>query len=61
MTKTIKLRVDESLKGVLERIRKEVASDMKKKYKLKEVTVHGTMASKILAAKMNGVGSLRFD
>jgi len=60
MGKTIQLKVDESLKESLERIRKEVASDMKTKYGLDEITVHGTLASQILAAKMNGASSLNF-
>ena len=61
MGKTIQLKVDESLKDVLSRIQKEVADDMKKKYKLKNVTVHGTLASQILAAKMSGKSVLHFE
>jgi hypothetical protein len=61
MSKTILLRVDESLKETLERIRKEVAFDMKVKYNLKEVTVAGTFASQILAAKSQGKRFLNFE
>jgi len=60
MGKAIQLRVDESLQGVLERIQKEVASDMKRTYNLDEVTIHGTLASQILAAKMRGQKVLNF-
>lgn len=57
---SIKLRVDESLQEVLERIRKDVASDMKKKYGIQEITVFGTLASKVLAAKVSGKQYLNF-
>lgn len=61
MGKTIQIKIDESLKETLERIRKEVAVDLKQKYNLSEITVHGTLASQILAAKMNGRRSLSFE
>lgn len=61
MGKTIQLKVDESLKEVLARIQREVAVDMKKKYGLKSITVHGTLASQILAAKLSGKTSLNFE
>ena len=60
MGKTITLRADESLAQVLERIRLEVAIDMKRTYNLSEVTIHGTLASQILAAKVRGKRSLNF-
>lgn len=60
MGKTIQIRIDESLKDTLERIRNEVASGMKQKYGLDEITVHGTLASQILAAKMRGQPCLNF-
>jgi len=60
MGKTIQLRVDESLQEVLERIRKEVALDMKRKYGLNEITLHGTLASQILAAKIRRQKFLNF-
>ena len=60
MGKTIMLRVDESLPQVLERIRREVAEDMKRMYNLNEITINGTLASQILAAKMQGKNSLTF-
>lgn len=61
MSKSIQLKVDESLQECLERIRKEVALDMKKRYNLDEITITGTLASKILACKMNGIKSLNFS
>ena len=61
MGKTIQLKVDESLKETLERIRIEVANDMKRIYNLQEVTIYGTLASQILAAKMKGITVLNFS
>ncbi len=60
MGKAIQIRVDETLAQTLERIRKEVADSMKKTYGLDEVTVHGTLSSQILAAKMKGQNVLHF-
>ena len=57
---TIRIYVDESLPQILEKIRCEVAADIKKRYNLNEITVNGTMASKILAAKMRGDNFLSF-
>ena len=60
MGKTIVIRTDESLVQVLERIRKEVATDIKARYNLNEIIVNGTFASQVMAAKMNGAKSLNF-
>ncbi len=60
MGKTIPIRVDESLAQTLERVRKEISEEFKKRYNLKEVTVHGTLASQIAAAKINGAPFLSF-
>ena len=60
MGKTIQLKVDESLKETLERIRIELANDMKRIYNLKEITIYGTLASQILAAKVMGKNYLSF-
>jgi len=57
---SIRIRADESLVNVLERIQREVALDLKRMYNLNEVTLSGNMASKILAAKMNGRTALDF-
>jgi hypothetical protein len=61
MGKVIQIRVDESLKQILEKVQREVAIEMKKTYNLDKVTVHGTLASQILAAKMRGQNTLRFE
>lgn len=61
MGRMIQIRVDESLKEILEKIQKEVAIDLKKRYKLDKITIHGTLASQILAAKMKGATSLKFE
>lgn len=58
---SIQIRADESLVNILERIRKEVALDLKKRYKLSEVTINGNMASKVLAARISGRNSLNFN
>lgn len=57
----IQIRVDESLTNILERIRRDVAESMKKTYNLDEITISGTLTSKILAAKMNGQKTLNFS
>jgi len=56
----MRIYVDESLPQILERIRKEIAEDMKKKYNLREVTISGTVASQVLAAKLRGQNALNF-
>jgi hypothetical protein len=61
MGRMIQIRVDESLKEILEKVQKDVALDLKKKYKLDKVTIHGTLASQIIAAKMKGQNVLRFE
>ena len=61
MGKTIMLRVDESLKETLEKIQRDVAVDLKKKYKLNRVTLHGTIASQIIAAQYRGQKILKFE
>ena len=60
MGKSIQIRVDESMAQTLERVRKDIAMEFKKKYNLEEVTIHGTLASQIAAAKMNGKNFLNF-
>lgn len=60
MGKQIQIRVDESLVEILERVRKDVAIALKKQYNLDEVTIHGTLASQILAAKLKGNTILNF-
>ena len=60
MGKTIQIRVDESLKEILEKIRSDVAFDLKKRYNLNEVTIDGTLTSKILAARFRGQNLFSF-
>lgn len=60
MSDVVQVRVHKSLTEVLENIRKNVAGDLKKKYNLTDVTVHGTLASQILAAKRQGKTCLNF-
>lgn len=54
MGNTIQLRVDKSLQKALEDIRGKVSKQIKKEYDLDEITIHGTSASKIAAAKLSG-------
>ena len=61
MGKTIQFRADESLVQILERIKREVADDIKQRYNLNEVIINGTLASKVLAAKHNGRNFLNFN
>ena len=61
MGKVIQIRVDESLKEVLENLRKEVANKIKSEYGLQEITVPRTLSSQILAAKSKGKQVLRFE
>ena len=61
MGRMIQIRVDESLKEILEKVQRDVAIDLKRKYKLDKITIHGTLASQILAAKMRGQKQLRFE
>ena len=61
MGKVIQIRVDEILKQIHEKVQREVAIEMKRTYNLDKVTVHGTLASQILAAKMRGQNTLRFE
>jgi len=60
MGKSIQIRVDESMAETLEKVRKKIAEDFKREYNLKEITIHGTLASQIAAAKMNGKQFLNF-
>ncbi len=60
MGKTVKIRVDEDLPKELEILRRNVASELKQRYNLNEITVHGTLASKILAAKMHNTNFMDF-
>lgn len=61
MGRMIQIRVDESLKEILEKVQRDVAIDLKKKYKLDRVTLHGTIASQIIAAQYKGQKVLRFE
>jgi len=60
MGKQIQIRVDESLAEILEKVRKDVADSMKKEYNLEEVTIFGTLASQIIAARLKGTTLLNF-
>ena len=60
MGKTLPVRVDESLAEILERVRREVANEFKKKYNLQQVTINGTLASQIAAGIVNGKTGFQF-
>ena len=54
MGKQIQIRVDESMVEVLNRIKSEVATALKKQYSLEEIELNGNIISKIAAAKIKG-------
>lgn len=54
MTNIERIQIHHSLTEALEKLRKEVAFDLKKKYNLNEIVVPRTLSSQILAAKMKG-------
>jgi hypothetical protein len=54
MGKTKQVRVDVKLIQVFENIRRGVAEQLKKQYRLGEIVVPGTLASEILAAEKLG-------
>lgn len=60
MASSIRIRVDESLTQVLEKIRRDMALDIKQRYNLTELVIPDHLASKVLAAKMNGGTILKF-
>jgi hypothetical protein len=60
MGKTIQIRADESLAQILEKIRKDVAESMKREYGLNNITIFGTLASQIAAARLNGKTNFSF-
>ncbi len=55
------LRVDKSLQEALENFRKNIAGDIKRMYNLDTITINGSLASKILAAKMQGKKYIQFQ
>lgn len=60
MGKTIQIRVDETLQDILARIQREVSDNIKRTYGLNEVTIYGSMASQIAAARLRGQRTLDF-
>lgn len=56
----VRIQVDKSLQEIFEDIRKNLADDLKKRYGLKEITIYGTVASQIAAAKLKGKKTLNF-
>ena len=57
----IRIEVDESLKLVLEDVKKKVAEHIKRKYHIEEVEIYGNLASRILAAKYNHDKMIEFE
>lgn len=57
---SVRIKVDESLRDLLTRVQLEIAEDMKQKYNIKDVTIHGTLASQIIAARHYGKKVLNF-
>ncbi len=57
---TDRILIHRSLTQNLEKLRQQVACDLKKKYNLSEIVVPRTLSSQILAAKMNGKKFVNF-
>ena len=57
----VRIEVDETLKLVLEDVKREVASLIRKKYHIEEVEIYGNLASRILAAKYNNDKEIEFE
>jgi hypothetical protein len=53
MTNLIRIYVHPNLPPRLEDMRKKIASDLKQKYGLSEITINGGLITQILAAKLN--------
>jgi hypothetical protein len=60
MAKSVQIRVDESLTQVLERVRRDMAIDIKKRYNLTELVIPDHLASRVLAARLNGDNNFKF-
>lgn len=56
----IQIRVDKSLQEILADIQGRMANDIKKRYGLDKITIYGTAASKIAAAKISGKKIINF-
>lgn len=54
------MKIDESLVDVFGRISQEFAEKIKKEYGLRELFVHNTTASQLVAAKLNGQKAINF-
>lgn len=60
MGEAVHIKADPSLVAVLEDVRKRVAKEIKDKYKLESVTIHGTMASAVLASMYSSIKEIKF-
>ena len=60
MVSSIQIRVDKSLTGVMEDMRRKIATEIKGKYGVKEVTIPGTFTSQVIAAKLSGKKAVNF-
>lgn len=60
MSDVIRIEIHKSLQEVLEKLRSEVATDMKSRYGISEITVPRTLSSRILAAKHQGKKTIQF-
>jgi hypothetical protein len=54
MGKQVRVWVDESMTNVLERIKSEVVTSLKKQYNIEEIEINGNIISKIAAARLKG-------
>lgn len=57
----VRIEVDESLKVVLEDVKREVSKLLQNKYHIEEVDIYGNLASRILAARYNHDKKIEFE
>ena len=60
MADGILIRVDPKLKELLSKIQEKIGKEVKEKYHLDKITIHGTMASRYLAEEFNGKKEIEF-
>lgn len=60
MGETVMIRVDASMVSALEDLRKRIAEEIKKIYSLEELTIHGTLASHVMACNYLNKSKMNF-
>lgn len=60
MGDTVMIRVDASMVSALEDLRKKIAEEIKNIYSLEEITIHGTLASHVMACSYLNKSKIQF-